>query len=126
MPPFRIGDIYKFVLIHHHPDMEADNQFHLFQGGFRAGLYRFQVGEKIVGYFKTDGLQDFRFGLNVIIETGCLHPHIFGEVPHGCRAEAFLTEKLGGFFDDNILFTAILFASDLCHFGSKDRQLYTC
>jgi len=114
--------------------METDDPFQLFDGSFGTGLHRFQVGNEIVGHFKTDGLQDLRFRLNVIVEARRLHTHVLRQIPHGGRAESLFPEKPGSFFDDHILLAAVLFASDLCHIKGKDkltgvsnifRQLYT-
>ena len=126
MPPFMVGYINEFVLIHHHPDMKTDNQFQFFQCGFGARLHRFQMRKKIIGHFKTNGLQDFRLRLNMVVQAGRLHAYVFGQVPHGCRTKALFPEKLGCFFDDGIFFTAVFFAPDFCHPGRKDRQLSSC
>ena len=93
MPPFVIGYVNEFILIHHHPDMKTNDFFHFLQHGFRAGLNGFQMGKKIVGYFKADGLQDFGFRLDMVIQTRSFHPHMFRQVPHGSRTKSFLPEK---------------------------------
>src|SRR5450432_308867 len=59
----------------------------------------------------------------MIVEAGSFDTHIFSQVPHGCRPKTLFPEELGGFLDDGIFFTTVLFAPDFCHFRRKDRQL---
>lgn len=115
MPPLMIGDIDIFVLIQHHPDMEPDDRFHLFQGGLGAGLYGLEIGHEGIGYSEADRLQDLGFGLDVVIKAGRLYTHVFGKIAHGCGAKAFFSEEPGGFFDDHLFFGAVPFGLDLSH-----------
>ena len=110
-----IGDINELVLIHHHADMKPDDEFQFFQRWFLTCLHRFKMGKKIVGYFKTDGLQDFGLRLDVIIKTCCFHAYVFSQVPHGRSPKALFAKKLGCLLNDCVFFTAVLFTPDLGH-----------
>jgi hypothetical protein len=68
-----------------------------------------QVGHKFIGHPKTDRLQDLRFGLDMIVQTGGFHTHMLGKVAHAGGAKTFLPEKLREAFSMITSFLVLFF-----------------
>src|SRR5580658_2979832 len=115
MPPFVIGYIDKLILVQHHPDMNPDNSLHFPQRGLVACLDRFQIRHELIGDPEADRLQDLRFGLYMVVQTGRFHADMFREVPHAGSPKTFLPEELRRLLDDHLLFGAVLFALNFSH-----------
>ena len=107
MTPFVVGNINVFILVQHHPDMQPDDRLHLFQRALVAGFYDLEIGHEFVGYLETDGLEDLRLGLDMVIQAGGLYPHMFSEITHRSRPKALFPKELGRFFDDHLFFGAV-------------------
>ena len=113
--PFVVGDIDVFILVQHHADMQADDRLHLFEGTLVAGFNYFEVGHEFVGYLETDGLEDLRFGLDMVVQAGSFYSNVFGKIPHRGGPEAFFPEEPGGLFDDHLFLGAVSFALNFRH-----------